>query len=123
MAEPWLELDAVLRERLRDVLQEPPRPLTESELRSLLEEGRACMLILSGELDRLERRLAQLDGDPDTSFSALTDAFRRVNEFRAHVEELRDAARRPRDAGARSPRVVATADRRPRVSRARPRAR
>ena len=89
MAEPWLELDAVLRERLRDVLQEPPRPLTESELRSLLEEGRACMLILKGELDRLERRLAQLDGDPNISFSALTDAFRRVNEFRAHVEELR----------------------------------
>ena len=89
MAEPWLELDAVLRERLRDVLQEPPRPLTESELRSLLEDGRACMLILSGELDRLERRLAQLDGDPNISFSALTDAFRRVNEFRAHVEELR----------------------------------
>ena len=89
MAEPWLELDAVLRERLHDVLQAPPRPLTESELRSLVEEGRACMLILSGELDRLERRLAQLDGDPDTSFSALTDAFRRVNEFRAHVEELR----------------------------------
>ena len=89
MAEPWLELDAALRERLRDVLQEPPRPLTESELRSLLEEGRACMLILRAELDRLERRLAQLDGDPNASFSALTDAFRRVNEFRAHVEELR----------------------------------
>jgi hypothetical protein len=89
MAEPWLELDAVLRERLRDVLQEPPRPVTEAELRSLLEEGRACLLILSGELDRLERRLAQLDGDPDTSFSALTHAFRSVNELRAHVEELR----------------------------------
>ena len=89
MAEPWLELDAVLRERLRDVLQEPPRPLTESELRSLLEEGRACLLILSGELARLERRLAQLDGDSNASFSALTDAFRRVNEFRTHVEELR----------------------------------
>ena len=89
MAEPWLELDAVLRERLRDVLQEPPRPLTESELRSLLEEGRACLLILSGELDRLERRLAQLDDDPNTSFSALTDVFRRAKELRAHVEELR----------------------------------
>ena len=89
MAEPWLELDGVLRERLRDVLQEPPRPLTESQLRSLLEEGRACMLILSGELDRLERRLAQRDGDPDTSFSALTDAFRSVSELRTHVEELR----------------------------------
>jgi hypothetical protein len=89
MAEPWLELDAVLRERLRDVLQEPPRPVTESELRSLLEEGGACMLILNGELDRLEARLAQLDDDPTTSFSALTDALRRVRELRSHVEELR----------------------------------
>jgi hypothetical protein len=89
VAEPWLELDAVLRGRLREVLREPPPPLTESELRSLLEEGRACMLILSGELDRLERRLAQLDADPQASFSAITDAFRRVNEFRAHVDELR----------------------------------
>src|SRR5262245_66649613 len=61
MAEPWLELDAVLRGRLREVLGQPPPPLTESELRSLLEEGRACMLILGGELDRLEGRLAQLD--------------------------------------------------------------
>ena len=89
MAEPWLELDAVLRKRLRDVLREPPRPVTEMELRGLLEEGRACMLILHGELDRVERRLAQLDGDPDISFSALTDGFRRVQELRTHVEELR----------------------------------
>jgi hypothetical protein len=88
MAEPWLELDAVLRERLHDVLQEPPRPLTESELRSLLEEGRACMLILSAELDRLERRLAELDDDPHASFGAIAEAFRRVNDFRAHVQEL-----------------------------------
>jgi len=89
MAEPWLELDAVLRGQLRDVLQDPPRPVTESELRKLLEDGRACILILGGELDRLEARLAQLDGDPNTSFSALTDALRRVTELRKHVEELR----------------------------------
>src|SRR4249920_2498979 len=89
MAERWLELDAVLRERLRDVLREPPRPVTEAELRSLLEEGRACMLILSGGLDRLEGGLAELDRDPHASFSAITDAFRRVSELRAHVEELR----------------------------------
>jgi hypothetical protein len=88
MVEPWLELDAVLRGRLREVLREPPPPVTEAELRSLLEEGRACMLILSGELNRLEGRLAQLDGDPQASFSAITDALRRVNQFRAHVEEL-----------------------------------
>ena len=80
----------MLRGRLKEVLREPPPPLTEAELRSLLEEGRACLLILGGELNRLEGRLAQLDGDPNTSFSALTDAFRRVNRFRPHVEELRE---------------------------------
>jgi len=90
MAGRWLELDVVLRERLRDVLREPPRPVTEAELRSLLEEGRACMLILSAELDRLEGRLAELDGDPQASFSEITDAFRRVSEFRTHVDGLRD---------------------------------
>ncbi|HKB19994.1 MAG TPA: hypothetical protein VKC65_03195 [Gaiellaceae bacterium] len=85
---PWLELDAVLRERLRDALADPPRPLTEAELRSLRDEGRACTLILGGELRRLERRLAKLDTDPEASFSELTDAFRRVSELRAHVEGL-----------------------------------
>ena len=85
----WLELDAVLRERLRDVLRDPPRPVTEPELRKLLEEGRACSLILGAELERLERRLAQLDSDPDSSLGDIADAFRRVHEFREHVEELR----------------------------------
>ena len=89
MAEPWLELDAVLRGRLREVLGQPPPPVTEAELRSLLEEGRACLLILGGELERLEGRLAQLDADPSTSFSALTDALRPVRALRGHVDELR----------------------------------
>jgi hypothetical protein len=88
MAEAWLELDATLRERLRDVFEEPPRPVTETELRSLIEEGRACTLILGAELERLERRLAKLDSDPHSSLSEIADAFRRVHDFRAHVEEL-----------------------------------
>src|SRR5262245_16830517 len=88
MSGAWLELDAVLRERLHDVLHERPRPLTEAELRSLLEEGRACRLILGAELERLEQRLAKLDSDPSTSLGEIADAFRRVHQFRAHVDGL-----------------------------------
>ena len=42
----WLELDTDLRERLREVLEDPQRPVTEAELRKLSEEVRACTLIL-----------------------------------------------------------------------------
>jgi hypothetical protein len=70
------------------VLENPQRPLTEAELRTLADRGRACALILHGELERLERRLGNLDSDPDSSLVAIADAFRRVSDFRAHVEEL-----------------------------------
>jgi hypothetical protein len=105
MAGAWLELDAVLRDRLQDVLHERRQPLTEAELRRLLEEGRACRLILGGELERLEQRLGKLDGDPSTSLGEIADAFRQVHEFRTHVDgldrllaELDDRAREVRGA-------------------------
>jgi hypothetical protein len=88
--EAWLELDSALRERLREVLADPDRPLTEAELRNLWDEGRACSLILGAELERLERRLGDLDGDASTSLGAIADAFRRVHDFRAHVDELNE---------------------------------
>ena len=88
MPSAWLELDSDLRERLRPVLDEPRRPITESELRKLSEEGRACRLILGAELERLEERLAMLDGDPASSFGDIARAFRRAHDFRAHVEGL-----------------------------------
>jgi hypothetical protein len=84
----WLELDVELRQRLQAVLEEPRRPVTEAELRKLSEDGRACRLILGAELERLEVRLGKLDGDPDTSLGEIANAFRRVHDFRAHVEEL-----------------------------------
>jgi hypothetical protein len=88
MPSAWLELDVELRTRLRDVLEEPRRPVTEAELRKLLEEGRACRLILGAELERLEGRLGKLDSDPASSLGAIGDAFRRVHDFRVHVMEL-----------------------------------
>jgi len=88
MPDAWLELDSDLRTRVREVLADPRRPVTEPELRKLTDEGRACALILHGELRRLEERLGRVDGDPSTSLGDIADAFRRVHEFRAHVGEL-----------------------------------
>jgi hypothetical protein len=88
MPEVWLELDTALKERLRRVLEDPQRRVTEAELRKLSEEGRACTLILGAELERLERRLAEFDGDPASSLGAIAEAFRRVHDFRLHLDEL-----------------------------------
>ena len=88
MPEAWLELDTALKERLHEVLDDPDRPVTEAELRKLSEEGRACTLILGGELQRLEQRLAELDRDPASSLGAIAGTFRRVHDFRAHLDEL-----------------------------------
>jgi hypothetical protein len=88
MPEVRLELDAALKERLHRVLDDPRSPVTEAELRQLSEEGRACTLILGADLERLERQLAQLDGDPGSPLVAIANAFRRVHDFRTHLEEL-----------------------------------
>ncbi|MEK6274931.1 MAG: hypothetical protein AABM30_06270 [Actinomycetota bacterium] len=88
MPEARLELDTALKERLRRVLDDPQPPVTEAELRKLSEEGRACTLILGADLERLERQLAALDGDPASSLGAIATAFRRVRDFRLHLDEL-----------------------------------
>ena len=88
MPEVWLELDTALKERLRAVLDDPEHPVTEAELRKLAEEGRACTLILRAELERLEQRLAELDGDPGSPLGSIAETFRRVQDFRSHVDEL-----------------------------------
>jgi len=88
MPDVWLELDTVLKEQVRRVLDNPQGPVTEAELRRLSEDGRACTLILGGELKRLEQRLAELDRDPASSLGAIAGTFRRVHDFRAHLDEL-----------------------------------
>jgi hypothetical protein len=85
--EPWLELDAILKERLRVALASQ-RPVTESELRKLTEETRACTLILAAELERGEARLAQLDADPGSSLGEVGATFRAVSALRRDRDDL-----------------------------------
>ena len=58
-------LDSALKEQLRAVVRD--EPVTEGELRKLAEEGRACELILGGQLQRSEQRLEALASDPTSS--------------------------------------------------------
>ena len=55
MPSAWLELDVELRVRLQDVLEEPRRPVTETDLRKLSAEGRACRRILGAVVERPAR--------------------------------------------------------------------
>ena len=80
-------LDAVLKERLRAVLAE--RPVTEAELRKLAEEGAACQLLLTAQLERRERALARLSSDPSSSLADMAAALRDVNTLRPDLDELR----------------------------------
>jgi hypothetical protein len=79
-------LDTVLKERLRAVLEH--RPATEGDLRRLFEEGRACELILSGLIERSERRLAELAADPESSLAEAAEALQESNELRLDLGEL-----------------------------------
>jgi hypothetical protein len=88
MPEAWLELDTALKERIRIVLDDPQRLVTEGQLRKPSEDGRAYRLIRGAELERLERRLAALDADPGSALGAIAPAFRLVHDFRAHLAEL-----------------------------------
>ena len=79
-------IDSVFKTRVRAVLD--GRPATEAELRNLFEEGRACALILDGQLQNGERQLAELASDPESSIAELASAFRRVNELRPDLADL-----------------------------------
>jgi len=81
-------LDAALKARLRAVLD--GQRVTEAELRELFEQSRACSLILSGELEHTEQRLADLALDATSSIADLAAAVRRANELRPDLAELHE---------------------------------
>jgi hypothetical protein len=79
-------LDFALKQRLRAVIAD--HTVTEATLRKLTEQGRACALILDARLARLERRLAELSGDPESSLADIAATMRAVNELRPDLDEL-----------------------------------
>ena len=81
-------LDSALKARLREVLDR--QQVTEAELRKLFEEGRACALILGGELEEAELRLTELAADPAAPLAEMASSLRTVNELRPDLEELHE---------------------------------
>jgi len=79
-------LDSDLKERLREVLER--RPVTEAELRRVLDEGRACALLVRGRLERGEQRLSELAADPESPLAELASALRAVNDLRPRLSAL-----------------------------------
>jgi hypothetical protein len=84
MIDPGLDSD--LKERLREVLER--HPVTEAELRKVLDEGRVCALLVRGRLERGEQRLSELVADPETPLAELAGALRVVNDLRPRLTEL-----------------------------------
>jgi hypothetical protein len=79
-------LDTALKERLKVVLD--GGPVTEAELRKLVEEGQACALIMSAQLEHREQRLSELSADPTSSIAELASTMREVNELRPELDRL-----------------------------------
>jgi hypothetical protein len=79
-------LDAALKARLRAVLDN--RPVTETELRNLMEEGSSCALILEGRLRGIEQRLTDLSVNPTSSLADIAAEIRAANEVRPDLDEL-----------------------------------
>ena len=84
MIDPGLDSD--LKERLRDVLER--HPVTEAELRKVLDEGRVCASLVRGRLERGEQRLSELVADPETPLAELASVLRVVNDLRPRLSEL-----------------------------------
>ena len=97
-------LDAVLRDRLRSVLD--GRPATEAELRKLIEEGAACALLVRGQLDRSEERLVRALGRPgDVALRARVGPARDAGAAAA-ARRARLDPRCPAGPGARGPALL-----------------
>jgi hypothetical protein len=79
--------DLVLLERLREVLAD--QPVTETELRGLIEQADGLVRTLGAHMAGSERRLNELTADPDSSLTEIATELHRVEGLRPRLEEAR----------------------------------
>ncbi len=79
-------LDFALLTQLREVLGD--QPATETELRTLGEQGDAWARTLQAQTRSSERRLEALVADPDASLSEIAAELRRVARLRPALTEV-----------------------------------
>jgi chromosome segregation ATPase len=79
--------DRVLLGRLRDVLAD--RPVTETELRDLIDQADGLVRTLGAHVAGSERRLDELADDADASLAEIATELHRVEGLRPRLEEAR----------------------------------
>jgi hypothetical protein len=79
--------DLVLLERLREVIAS--EPVTESELRGLIDQADGLVRTLGAHIAGSESRLAELTEESDSSLAEIAAELHRVEELRPRLEEAR----------------------------------
>ena len=97
-------LDATLKVRLRAVLDN--RPVTETELRNLIEGGLSCVLILERRLRGIEQRITDLSADPTSSLADIATEIRAANEVQTRPRRAPRAVGRAVRARTRVPGIL-----------------
>jgi hypothetical protein len=76
-----------LVQRLRDVVAD--QPVTETELRELIEQADGLVRALGANVAGTERRLAELAQAPDGPLAEVATELHRAGELRPRLEEAR----------------------------------
>ena len=83
--------DLALLERLREVLAD--QPVTETELRALIEQADGLVRTLGAHIAGSERRLDELTEDPESSLREIALELSRVDGLRPRLEQARSLHR------------------------------
>ena len=79
--------DLALLDRLRAVVAN--RPVTETELRGLIDQADGLVRTLGAHMAGSERRLTELSADVDSSLTEIASELHRVEGLRPRLEEAR----------------------------------